>query len=120
MSGHTGNRGSVPPGMQRAKIQCRNGCDHNNSSRVIVWPLGRPQPKIYCRSCQTRGGFRGDASAREETVNFQERILNWRGEKVTVYLPGDRGFAKRAAECTHVSKITNVAGKNNQQEMRAR
>lgn len=110
MSKHHGNLKAVPSGMQREKLQCQNGCTHNNSTRYAMWPIGQNAPKVYCRACQIRGDKRGPQASRSELVDFQAR-MDWKGPEVTIYRPGDDGFDERAAECTPIGEVKNTGYK---------
>ena len=108
MSRKLGNKGAIPPGYQRAKIRCINGCRGPRGERVQTWPIGESAPPTLCCRCLKTGG----KEPAMLTGRHKPKAIDpdeWRGNPVKIYCPGDPGFETVSAQCTHVSKIKNTA-----------
>lgn len=108
MSSRWGTLDTVPEGQQRAKVPCMNGCTGKGSTSIRTWAKGEKKPRVLCPSCQG-GNWEGKMMI---TRNHAPKALDpavWLGDPVTIYRPGDEGFAERAAQCTFIQDIANVS-----------
>lgn len=94
--------------LKRQKVHCHRCGD----SLIIELEPGTPAPRKYCTACKVKTEIErvelltvDEARHAARKVDETERQVKW--EKV--YLPGDPGFAERAAQVIPIGAITNVA-----------
>lgn len=110
MTGKQGNKGAIPAGHQRARVQCSAGCKGIKNAKVQTWPIGEPEPYTLCSRCLKTGGREPAMLAgrhKPKAIDPDE----WCGSPVIFHDDNHPEFEAVKAQCKHISEIKNTAFK---------